>query len=233
MMKRLMAALSLAILGGCVSFAPLPSSPPQQDRLQGLANPGQIQLSQSRIIGSSKFKLAIVNSVNVQPQIQSYHQFSGQFDRIIKAYVSEEQKVKADAAAILSDKVFLDSIDRQLSSRFAETIRADDLREAFNKGADYVAVVDVRFEVADLTPEIGFFEMPSDLLTKHVADISVLLINRSLEGGPDIQIKNTYVAKGPGKGPEANIREMLSAIKDTRLNSLRRLDAELEKVIIK
>ncbi|GAB3382632.1 hypothetical protein GCM10027567_30750 [Spongiibacter taiwanensis] len=152
---------------------------------------------------------------------------------MIEAYVREEQTLKADAKTILSDEIFLTSIVNQLSSRFAETFQAEDLRDAFNKGADYVAVIDLRFEIVDLTPEIGIFEMPSDIVEKHVADISVLFINRRLEGGPDIQIKNAYVSKRPGKGPEANIRLLLNDIKNTRLTSLKRLDEELNKVVVK
>lgn len=228
MFKKIVLALSFFSLVGCATFQPV-ASPPQVDRLEGLANPGQIKISQNKIIGSSKLKLAIVSSANVQPQIQSFHTFANQFDGIIKAYVSEEQAVKADAAIVLSDKIFLQSVVNSLSSRFAETIQANDLADAFKQGADYAVVVDLRFEWVDLSSKVA----PGPLSEKNVADVSALFIKNTLEGGPDIQVKNTAISQREAKGPEANIRELLNNIKNTRLKSLKTFDAELDKVIIK
>jgi hypothetical protein len=228
MIKHLTTILSTIILSGCATFQPV-VSPPQLDRLEGLARPEQIKITQIKIVDSSKFKLAIVNSINVQPQIQSYATFSNQFDQIIKAYVTEEKAVKADAAIVLSDKIFLQSIVNSISSRFSETFQANDLAQAFSNGADYVALIDLRFEWVDLSSKV----VPGPLSEKNVADISVLFIKNTLESGPDIQIKNTSISNRDPKGPEANIRELLNSIKNTRLKSLKDFDSELNKVVIK
>ena len=228
MIKKLITIIFIATLTGCATFQPV-ASPPQRDRLEGLAAQSQIKMSHNKIVDASKLKLAIVSSVNVQPQIQSFYTFSNQFDQIIKAYVSEEQSVKKDAEIVLSDKIFLQSIVNSLSSKFSETISANDLRDAFNKGADYAVVIDLRFEWVDLASKIS----PGPLSEKNVADISALFIKKTLEGGPDIQIKNTTISQREAKGPEANVRELLNEIKDTRLKSLKRFDSELDKVVIK
>jgi hypothetical protein len=227
-MNKILICFLMLLITGCATMHGV-QSPPQQDRLEGLAKPDQIKITKNKITGASKLKLAIVQSANVEPQIKSYSIVAKQFDEVISSYVKESATVKSDSEIILSDKLFLQSIINSLRSRFAETIYTNDLASAFKQGADYAVIVDIRFEYLDLSSQTD----PGPLKEKNVADISALFINKNVEGGPDIQVKNTSITERQPKGAEANIREMLNLIKNTRLKSLKDFEAELSKVVIK
>lgn len=229
--KLCITAIALLTVFGLIGCATMhgEESPPQKDRLEGLAKPDQIKITNVNIKGSSKLKLAIVNSANVQPQLQSYSNIAKQLDTSISSYVTESKTLKADADIVLSDKIFLQFIISSLKTKFAEIFYANDLADAFNKGADYAAVIDLRYEFIDLSSRT----VPGQITIKNVADVSALFIKKTLTGGPDVQIKNTITTEHKPSGAEANIRIVMNDIKNIRLKTLKDFETELSKVVIK
>lgn len=203
-------------------------SPPQQERLTGLAAPGQINITKAKTLqGVSKQKLAIVKSVNVDPQLKSFDQVRQQMGSVIPAYINDQKGVTKTAEVVFSDQLYLQALISPLKARFGSIVLAQDLADAFEQGADYVAIIDVRFEFVDLASKL----VPGPIHIKHVANASVLFVNKKLAGGPDVVIENTLIQQHSPMGPEANVRQILKSVQEVRLKTLQEYETAVSQVL--
>lgn len=224
MIKNIMISFVMLLLTGCGGY--WKPAPPQREMLEGLANQGQVKVTNNKITGASKLKLAIVNSANVQPQIQAYAANVKAGDTYSTLYSNNPKQIKSDEAIIYSDKAFMESIVNTLKSKFGQTFYANDLVSAFKNGADYVVVIDIRL---DYLWKDGGNRMMDE---QEVANIRALFINQSLIGGPDVIVNNTNKDMYEGKGFDANVNTHLNNVKKVRLKSLQEFETSVSKVVI-
>lgn len=115
-----------------------------------------------------------------------------------------------------------------LKPKFATVIEATTVQEAFDKGIDYVGILDIRLEYTDLSSKTE----PGPLTERNIADLSVLFIDKNYEASPDIMVKNTSIETFQPIKPDTNIKNTLDILKRARDKTLNEFEAKLNKLII-
>lgn len=224
-LKMLFTTCLTLLLSACPTLDTVPS-PPQEDRLKGIVNQQQ-PFTRSRLTNTSNKKLAVIYSVNVSPQLAANAEQARRMKPLIDYYVKDSRAVNNDVDIIFSGDFFLKAIDDMLSSKFKYVVHAKNLDDAFRNGADYAAVIDIRFEYLDFSSKTT----PGPLITRHVANASTLFIDKNLQSGPDIQANNTLSTQDEPLGAEANTRRFLKQVKDLRLKTLKEYNTNLNQVV--
>ena len=203
-------------------------SPPQKDRLTNIADQNSIKYgAKDKVIsGTGNYKVAIIKSTNVDEQINNYQKFVDWYLKLIKSYASKPTPIIAEANTFINGNQYYEKVVGQIKSRFSSTLEANNLKEAFEKGAGYVAVVDIKLEFKPLTTVNG----PCSI--GNTADVSVLLIDKSLEAAPDITIQNTVIDNYECIGPDENFKREQAILKAVRDKTLSELENQLNKVIV-
>lgn len=203
-------------------------SPPQKERLINIVDQNSIKVgSKDRVIsGTANYKLAIIKSVNVDEQINTYQKFVDWYLKLVKSYASNPDPITTEANTFISGNQYYEKAVGLLKPRFTSTVEAKNLKEAFEQGADYVAVVDIKLEFKPLGTPTG------PLSISNTADISMLVIDKTLAAAPDILIQNTVINNYEGTRPDENFRKELAFLKAIRDKTLSEFETQLNKVII-
>lgn len=201
-------------------------SPPQKDRLINIVDQNNIKYgSKDKVItGTANYKLAIIKSANVDEQINAYQKFVEWYLKLIKSYASNSAPLISEANTFISGNQYYEKAVGLLKSRFSSTVEAKNLKEAFEQGADYVAIIDIKLEFKTLNK-------PDSPIT-NTADISMLVIDKMLNAAPDILIQNTVVNNYEGTGPDENFKKETAFLKAARDKTLSEFETQLNKVII-
>ena len=201
-------------------------SPPQKDRLINIVDQNNIKYgSKDKVItGTACYKLAIIKSANVDEQINAYQKFVEWYLKLIKSYASNSAPLISEANTFISGNQYYEKAVGLLKSRFSSTVEAKNLKEAFEQGADYVAIIDIKLEFKTLNK-------PDSPIT-NTADISMLVIDKMLNAAPDILIQNTVVNNYEGTGPDENFKKETAFLKAARDKTLSKFETQLNKVII-
>ena len=203
-------------------------SPPLKDRLTNIADPSSIKFGSNdkTITGTQNHKLAIIKSINVDEQINAYQKYVDWNLKLIKSYALNPAPIIAEANTFITGNQYYENVVAILKPRFSSTVEAKDLKEAFEQGADYVAIVDIKIEFKPLGTETG------PLSVSNTADVSILFIDKSLEAAPNIVIQNTVINNYEGTNPDENFKKELGFIKVVRDKTLSEFKSQLYNVII-
>lgn len=227
----LLEKLNDAIVGSVVgsSNAEIPS-PQQKDRFLNVVDKNKLKLSSPDkvILGSASYKLAIVKSVNVDEQIKAYLQHVERRNKGINGYATTPQPFLDEVSSFVPGNVYFDKAIGLIKSRFASTSVASSVQEAFDQGADYVAILDIKLENTDLSSKTE----PGPITQRNIADLSAIFINKNYEASPDIVVKNTSTETYQPIKPDTNIRNSLDILKRARDKTFNEFEAKLNKVII-
>ncbi len=152
----------------------MPESPPQTNRFKDLVDESKLKIGDTTIKDSKTKVLAIIYSENVPRQMI----YNKHILEIVNRNMRFENYVNFDDYDIvLSDEKLMAAIVFKLKNKFDKIIIAKDIPSAFSNKADYVGILDIRLDV--LKPL-------SSKITTHVANTSLLFINRNLQRGPEI-----------------------------------------------
>jgi len=232
-MRRLLLStlLSLtAVLAGCASsHRPYPSNPVYGEPLKGLVQPGQLRMSRTAITGAGTKKLALVRSANVDSALR-YNASVLEWRRWATAtYINTDQQqlLNQIAEQVSTDKLFLESLITPLRSSFMEVFVAEDVVEAFEKGADYVGIFDLQSSLTDRMSKI----MPGPLDWDDVSRVSLVFVDRQLIAGPDVRVEVTTKTYQKPQGPHANTRIALSKLQENRVTTVSEFDKKIRAVV--
>lgn len=205
-------------------------SPPQKDRLINIVDQNNIKFgSKDKVItGTANYKLAIIKSANVDEQINAYQKFVEWYLKLIKSYASNSAPLISEANTFISGNQYYEKAVGLLKPRFSSTVEAKNLKEAFEQGADYVVVIDIKLEYTDLSSKTE----PGPLTERNIADLSAIFVNKNYEAGPDIVVKNASTETFQPIKPDTNIRNTLDILKRARDKTYNEFEAKLNKVII-
>ncbi len=124
--------------------------------------------------------------------------------------------------------LYFDKAVGMIKAKFNGVTNASNVQEAFDQGADYVAILDIKLENTDLSSKTE----PGPLTERNVADLSVLFIDKNYEASPDIEVKNTSTETYQPIKPDSNIRNSLDIIKRARDKTFTEFEAKLNKLVI-
>lgn len=205
------------------------TSPPQEDRLSGLATNSQLKPGAERIEQAKSKVLAIVYSVNVPKQLASNQELMSRFDgtNLVSSVFAGGAAAKEDGMIVFSSDRLLEAVLAGVKDRFKEVVLAKDLPDAFDKGADVVGILDLRLAYVWDSSETR------KMVYEHTANTSMLFINRRLEAGPEAVANITYKQDTPAAGADANNRDFTVAVKDARTQMVRKISAEFDQKISK
>lgn len=227
----LLEALGDAIVGGIVSSSnPDIASPPQKDRFLNVVDQSKLKLaSPDRVImGSGAYKLAIVKSVNVDEQIKAYQAHVERRNKGIKGYATTPQPFLDEVNSFVPGNLYFDKVVGLIKPKFKSITYVNNVQEAIDQGADYVAIIDLKLENTDLSSKTE----PGPLTERNISDLSVLFIDKNYEASPDIVVKNTSTETFQPIKPDTNIRNSLDILKRARDKTFQEFEAKLNKVII-
>lgn len=224
-------AITDAVINGVVTSSnPEIASPPQKDRFLNVVEQSKLKLASPDkvIIRSTGYKLAIVKSVNVDEQINAYQKHVDKRSKGIKGYATTPQPFLDEVNSFVPGNVYFEKAVGLIKAKFSSMAIANNVQEAFNQGADYVAIIDLKLENTDLSSKTE----PGPITHKNIADLSAIFIDKNYEAGPDIMVKNTTTETYQPIKPDSNIRNSLDIIKRARDKTFNEFEAKLNKVII-
>jgi len=227
----LLEKLNDAIVGGIVGATnPDISSPPQKDRLLNVVDATKLKTTSTEkpILGSRAYKLAIVKSVNVDEQIKAYQAHVDRRSKGIKDYASNPQPFLDEVNSFVPGNLYFDKAVGMIKAKFNGVTNVSNVQEAFDQGADYVAILDLRLENTDLSSKTE----PGPITQRNIADLSVLFIDKNYEASPDIEVKNTSTETYQPIKPDTNIRNSLDILKRARDKTFNEFEAKLDKLVI-
>jgi hypothetical protein len=227
----LLEKLNDAIVGGIVGATnPDIASPPQKDRLLNVVDSTKLKTTNTEkpILGSKAYKLAIVKSVNVDEQIKAYQAHVDRRSKGIKDYASNPQPFLDEVNSFVPGNLYFDKAVDLIKAKFNGVINASNVQEAFDQGADYVAIIDLKLENTDLSSKTE----PGPLTDRNVADLSALFIGKNFDASPDIVVKNTTQETYQPNGADKNIRASLDILKRARDKTFNEFEAKLNKLVI-
>ncbi|PJD90422.1 MAG: hypothetical protein CTY12_09130, partial [Methylotenera sp.] len=227
----LLEKLNDAIVGGIVGITnPDIKSPPQKDRLLNVVDATKLKTpnTEKTILGSKAYKLAIVKSVNVDEQIKAYQAHVDRRSKGIKDYATSPQPFLDEVNSFVPGNLYFDKAVGMIKAKFNGVTNASNVQEAFDQGADYVAILDIKLENTDLSSKTE----PGPLTERNVADLSVLFIDKNYEASPDIEVKNTSTETYQPIKPDSNIRNSLDIIKRARDKTFTEFEAKLNKLVV-
>lgn len=228
------------------------------DRFTGLANPGQITASGKSSIDNAKKKtVAIVKSENVNKQLATVETLAQIFDKnkgtvapdigmlllaaSNPAAVSYRDQYRA--AATGNDRETLEAIRAQLSSdrlittivstiksNVGRLILADDLPDAFQKGADYAVVLDLALSANsgfDGGAVAAFLPGTNTFASKYDMYISAIFVDKSLFSGPDVRGDGSAVARYKLISRAASDLEEAKAIRNAYAETVKDFDRKI------
>lgn len=220
-----------AIFGGIVgAINPDIASPPQKDRLLNVVDATKLKTTNTEkpILGSKAYKLAIVKSVNVDEQIKAYQAHVDRRNKGIKDYASNPQPFLDEVNSFVPGNLYFDKAVDLTKAKFNGVINASNVQEAFEQGADYVAIVDLKLENTDLSSKTE----PGPLTERNIADLFLLFIDKNYEAGPDISIKNISIETYQPNGADKNIRNNIDILKRARDKTFNEFENKLNKLVI-
>lgn len=232
-MRRLFCSTLLvvsAVLAGCASgHRDYPANPQYGDPLQGLVQPGQLQMSRAAISGASGKKLALVRSANVESALR-YNAAVLDWRRWATATyinVDQQQLLNQIAEQVSTDKLFLESLLTPLRSSFKEVVLAADVVDGFEKGADYVGIFDLQSSLTDRMSKL----MPGPLDWDNVSRVSVVFVDRQLVAGPDVRVDVVTKTYETPQGAHANTRIALGKMQENRVGTVSEFDKRVRAVV--
>ena len=207
----------VCMLAGCASPV---MKPDMVDRLSGLVSPDMLKPGVNSVSESKTTTVALVLSENVPKSLKITDSMLSLLTGPAQLY-HLDFKSGDDAKIVLSGDRLIQALRAPLKQRFREVLDAKTVREGFEKGADYVVILDL---------ELGY-EYHEDSTYKwmnftHTANSSYLFINRNLEQGPDIVANVEHQQKTPAAGASANNSDFLVNVREARVKMLKKVHEE-------
>jgi hypothetical protein len=216
-LKAFIAGAAISMLTACAS--PI-MKPDMVDRLTGLVAKNEIRQGSDQIVGSKNLVVAVINSQNVEKSINITQSMMSMLTGAAQLYHLDFESGE-DAKIVLSSERLMQALRAPLNQRFKSVVEARSISEAFTKGADYVAVLDL---------ELGY-EYHEDPTYKwmnftHTANASYLFINKDYQQGPELVSLVTHNQRTPAAGASANNSDFLVNVKEARVKMLRQIYQE-------
>lgn len=227
--RRLLLSFLLPLSSvACVSVL---KTPAQEDPLTGLVSRSQLKNAVGNLPSVKDKKLALIYSVNVPKTLDVNRQLASRFGDSMTAFLtSSSTALGEDASIVFSAEKLLDACFEPLKKRFQSVSLASDLPDAFSKGADYVGIVDLRLEylINENDPDHA---KHTHMVITHISNISILLINRKLEAGPNLVSNVEHQQRTIAAGAEANNRDFINNVRLARVKMLRAFQSHISEKI--
>lgn len=213
---QILIAMLICAVAGC---SPL-RSPPTVDRFQGIANSSDLKFINKKININNK-KIAIVYSNNVSTQLAYNDKLKVELDgKPAFTALSSAESFSDDVNIVFDRNRLISGLIRQIKDRALEIFEATDIPDAFQRGADYVVLLDIHLAYTRNTNTA-----PSTIDAMHVAEASLIFIDKQLNAGPDISESVHQRQLAEEGGPGGNHGDFIRIQKEVRSKLINKVDA--------